>query len=159
MLFGHYLNYDGWLWFSCILLGCASTIILIYYIVSLEEKTQLCRERGIDFQVSLKLPADLTVEPLHLCSVFADLMDNAIHGVTGSGQERPKITLSSKADGDYLFIKTVNPCAEPQKPDSPAARQGRGIIICTNIAEQYGGSYRGSFANGIYTALVSMLAN
>lgn len=248
MLLGHYLNFPSWVWVLCMLLGGGATVILLYYIVSLEEKdilreqvrelrhameleqahyrlveerreelarirhdfnnhlsaigrlvaggeledaqrmvtllreniaatwetpfcdipvvnavleekARLCRERGVGLRVALELPENLAVEPLHLCSIFANLVDNAIHGAEVSDQEAPEVTLTSKVDGDYLFIKTTNPGAAPSggKNEAPAAGRGYGVRICDNLAGRYGGAYQRTFHAGVYTALVSLL--
>lgn len=248
MMMGHFSDFAPWVWFLCICLGCGATIILLYYIISLEEKDILkekvqelrhtialeqahyrtveerqeelarirhdfnnhlsaigrlaeagemedvrqmimrlkedvistqgvtycpipvvnavlaekaraCKERNIALAVSLEIPRGLSVEPLHLCSIFANLLDNAINGAAASGQEQPEITLSTRAGGDYLFIKTVNPGIAPDISGAPAALGcGRGIPILKDIASRYGGSYMGSFDKGIFTAQVSLLA-
>lgn len=249
MLMGHYLNFDSWIWLLCILLGGGATVILMYCIVSLEEKdalkervrelrhameleqayyrtieerreelarirhdfnnqlsaigrlvaggeledarqmvsllkeniaatretpycgipvvnavleekARLCRERGVGLRVELEMPEELGVEPLHLCSIFSNLIDNAIRGAEASGLDRPEVALTARAGGDYLFIKTVNPGPEPAagKNAAPANGRGYGVRICENIAGRYGGAYQRSYRDGLYTALVSLLA-
>ena len=120
----------------------------------LAEKEKLCREKNIGFCVELDIPRNLKTEPLHLCSVFANLMDNAIHGVETSAELPANIQLSSAIVGDYLLIKTVNSSACPQKP---VEGHGYGSRILKELAEQYGGSYQGEYENGIYTAVVALL--
>lgn len=120
----------------------------------LSEKEKICQEKKIEFQTELDIPRDLTVESLHLCSIFANLLDNAIHGAETCGLPSAKIKLSSARAGDYLLIKTVNPSLEPQKP---AEGHGYGSRILRELAGQYGGSYQVHYENGIYTALVSLM--
>ena len=121
----------------------------------LTEKEKTCQEKNILLLTELDIPNALSVEPLHLCSIFANLIDSAIHGAEDSDQKPASIHLSSAITGDYLLIKTVNPSKPPQKP-----RQGHGYgaRILTELAEQYDGSYQASYENGVYTAVVSLLA-
>lgn len=120
----------------------------------LSEKEKLCRKKAIGFHSELDLPRELSVEPLHLCSIFANLMDNAIHGAEACGHTSAKVELSSAMVGDYLLIKTVNPSLVPQKP---GAGHGYGSRILKELAEQYGGSYQANYEGGAYTAVVSLL--
>lgn len=123
----------------------------------LDEKAQICREKGIGLRVTLELPEELAVEPLHLCSIFANLMDNAIRGAEASGADRPEVTLTAKSGGDYLFIKTANPCSEHCLQGDTLTGQGLGLRICNEIAGRYGGAYQSTVEDGVYTALVSLL--
>jgi len=70
------------------------------------EKEQDCKDAGIGFDVDLKFPHSISVEPMHLCSIFGNLLDNAISAcrpLVAAG-EASSIFLSSLIDGDYLFI-------------------------------------------------------
>ena len=121
----------------------------------LSEKERLCREKGITLQVELALPADLTVKSIHLCSIFGNLLDNAIRAAAAAGSEHPVISLRSLREGDYLFLKVTNPSPPPQPPE-----KGRGIgtRILTDLACQYGGDYQTEYRDGIFSAVVCLLA-
>jgi hypothetical protein len=60
------------------------------------------------------------------------------------------------AEGDYLFIKAVNPSAEP--PKKPLPGHGYGSRILSGLAARYGGDYQGEYRNGVFAAVVSLLA-
>lgn len=120
----------------------------------LAEKEAQCRKKGIVLRTELTLPETLGIEPLHLCSIFSNLLDNAIHGC--EGMEKPVITLCSAMAGDYLFLKTVNPSRPPQKVEQG---HGYGTRILRELAEKYDGSFDASFDHGIFTAVVSLLPN
>jgi signal transduction histidine kinase len=139
----------------------------------LAEKAQNCAAAGINLSVDLNLPEDLAVEPMHLCSIFCNLLDNAIAAcktardgdgtaaergggeTTERGGGRPVIRLSSLKDGDYLFIKAVNPSAEP-KCAGPG--RGYGLRILSELAGRYGGDFQSDYRDGTFTAVVSLLA-
>lgn len=118
----------------------------------LTEKEALCREAGIPLHTELDLPETLAVEPLHLCSILSNLLDNAIHGCAGT--ERPTVTLSSSMAGDYLLLRTVNPALPPKAPEKG---HGYGTRILRELAAKYGGSYEAGYENGTFTAVVSLL--
>lgn len=126
----------------------------------LAEKADQCAKAGIRLETELNLPWELAVEPLHLCSIFANLLDNAIHGC--AGQKEPVITLASHMAGDYLFLRTVNPAAPPQ---APAPGHGYGSRILKELAARYDGSYETSYETsyeagengGSFVAVVTLL--
>ena len=120
------------------------------------EKDRESRKIGVNLRVELRMPPDIKVEPLDLCSVFTNLLDNAIRAAKDSGVEEPEVRLTAAMEGDYLFIKTVNPAPESEKKKK---RQGYGISILKNLAGEYKGIYQGGYKDGIYTAVVSLLAN
>ena len=120
----------------------------------LSEKEVVCREKDILLQTELDIPYTLSVEPLHLCSIFANLLDNAIRGAEECGRKPSSISLTSAVAGDYLLIKTVNPANPPQ---TPKPGHGYGSRILAELAEQYEGSFQSSYENGVYTAVVSLL--
>ena len=105
--------------------------------------------------MQLDIPKALSMEPLHLCSILGNLLDNAIQGASASGVEAPTIRLSSMVEGDYLFIKVTNPSQTPS--NKPVAGHGYGSRILRDLAERYGGEYLASFQNGTYTAIVSLI--
>lgn len=121
----------------------------------LSEKDRLCQEKGIALSVNLALPPDLTVESTHLCSIFGNLLDNAIRGAEGATAEQPTISLRSLREGDYLFLKVTNPSPPPQPP-----REGRGMgtRILTDLAQRYGGDYQTEYKDGVFSAVVCLLA-
>ena len=121
------------------------------------EKTKTCEDLGITLVVDLSLPTTLSVEQMHLCSIFGNLLDNAINACKQQKHtDKPTIQLSSMVDGDYLFIKAVNPSEEP--PKTPMPGRGYGKRILTDLSARYGGDYRTEYNDGVFTAVVSLLA-
>ena len=120
----------------------------------LMEKDWESRKAGVKLRVDLRMKADITVEPIHLCSIFSNLLDNAIRSAKASGEDEPEVVLTAAVEGDYLFVKTVNP-ALPWEESKKHRRYGNSIL--KNLAEQYGGSYQGEFRDHTYTAVISLV--
>jgi len=122
----------------------------------LTEKENNCAAAGIELSVDLNLPNALAVEPMHLCSIFSNILDNAISACMKTQRaDKPVIRLSTLTDGDYLFIKALNPSAEPKKP---APGRGYGTQILQELAKQYDGDFQSNYRDGMFTAMVSLLA-
>ncbi|MDR1615398.1 MAG: GHKL domain-containing protein [Syntrophomonadaceae bacterium] len=94
---------------------------------------------------------------MHLCSIFGNLLDNAIDACRQKkGSDTPIIQLNSMVDGDYLFIKLVNPSGKPVK--TPVRGRGYGSSrILSDLACRYGGGYQSEHKDGVFTAVVSLL--
>ncbi|MDR1615396.1 MAG: ATP-binding protein [Syntrophomonadaceae bacterium] len=122
----------------------------------LAEKERSCAAAGIGLSVDLNLPEALAVESMHLCSMFSNILDNAITAcMKNPSADKPVIRLSSLSDGDYLFIKAVNPSSQPKKP---APDRGYGLRIISELAKRYGGDFQSDYRDGMFTAVVSLLA-
>lgn len=121
----------------------------------LTQKEQNCKDTGIELVVSLDLPRTLNVEPVHLCSIFGNILDNAITACQKlKSTEKPVIRISSMLEGDYLFIKATNPSDKPNPIPTPGRGYGKQII--SEIARRYDGSFYNNYQNGEYSVLVSL---
>ena len=120
------------------------------------EKAQVCEAAGITLNVDLNFPSSLEVEQMHLCSIFGNMIDNAIAACKmADSEEAPVISLKSITEWDYLFIKVVNPSGET--PKRPAPGRGYGSRILAGLAERYGGLYTTEYTDGVFTAVVSLI--
>jgi len=121
------------------------------------EKEKECREAGIELSVNLNIPNSLAVSPMHLCSIFGNILNNAITACKKLQAETagPVISLSSKIDGDYLFIKATNPSGK-LKP-LPTLGRGYGLRILTDLAKRYGGVFQSDYQDGMFTVVISLL--
>jgi len=122
----------------------------------LTEKEKDCAASGIILSINLDLPDTLTVEPMSLCSIFSNILDNAITACRKiKNLDKPVIRLSSLTDGDYLVIKSVNPSDTPRKPEPG---YGYGTRILKELAARYDGDYMSEYKSGDFTVLISLVA-
>ena len=119
----------------------------------LNEKSRLCEQYQIEFITSLSFPSDLHADDVMLCSLFSNLLDNAIHAVEDMDPGKRWIRISAVTEGGFLIIKTKNPSEPPQ---AVKRGRGKGTVILREIAEMYGGTYHTEYREQIFTALVSM---
>jgi len=123
----------------------------------LTEKEKSCEASCIGLCVDLDLPDPFTVSPIHLCSIFSNILDNAITACQQlQSAARPVIRLSSLVDGDYLFIKATNPSDKPNP--KPAPGRGYGLRILSELSKRYGGDFQSNYRDGVFTTIVSLLA-
>lgn len=127
---------------------------------------------GTDFQWELTVPKELPFSDDDMCSLLANLIDNAIEEciriAPTSGQTPPTFRLSMHPQKDYLYIEVRNPTRRSDlqrgergllttKGDTP--RHGYGTRIVERLAEKYNGcaSFRIEAGEFIAQVMVDML--
>ena len=120
----------------------------------LNEKNRLCEQHQIELVTDLSFPSDLHVNDVMLCSLFSNLLDNAIHAVEDMDSGKRWVRISAITEGGFLVIKTKNPSGKPE----PVKRgHGKGTVILREITETHGGIYQTEYKDEIYTAMVSLM--
>lgn len=118
---------------------------------------------GIRLAADLNVPPVLPFKDTALCSVFSNLIDNAIEACERNGIEDAEIRVRVSILQEYLYIGVVNPLPEnsdanevlklnSSKPD--AAAHGYGTKIVRKIAEHYNGYVTYSAEKGYFIAEV-----
>ena len=102
---------------------------------TVSSKMQDCRSADIRLQSDLLVPENLPIEKLHLCSLFSNILDNAISACRALPPEERKIQLSAALDGGFLMIREENPLP----PVPPQKGHGLGMKILNSIVQQYHG--------------------
>ena len=120
------------------------------------EKAELCHRRGIQLEVEAELPQTLPVEGVHLCSVLANLLDNAVEGCEGCSPAW--IRLSARLQAGCLTVRCENPVAAGRR-ERPAKHEllpqrGLGLSILSQLARLYHGELQTQRENGVFTAVL-----
>ena len=116
------------------------------------EKEQHCIGKSISFQADMQIGDCATINPMHLCSIFSNLLDNAIEACSAVSENK-FIHLTAKQTGDFIHIKLKNSSLPPSKPKQG---HGYGHRILKDITEQYSGSFRTTYKDNIYEAFLSI---
>ena len=120
------------------------------------------KELGLDFRVNMSVCEDFPFERTDICSVFANLLDNAIREAAGSGDGftevsasrsmgllRIEIRNSTSKELDSGKGKVFSDKSEPEK-------HGYGLEIVENIAAKYDGKFLLTAESGIARASVTL---
>ncbi len=119
----------------------------------IRDKAALCREKGIRIEITTELPSALPIENAHLCSLFSNILDNAIQGVQESGTTDKYITLHSTVYQSFLTVHCENPAVAPKKTRKKQELlrpHGLGLDILRQLAKRYNGSLTTNWENGIF---------
>lgn len=98
-----------------------------------------------------------------LCTVLANLLDNAVEAIRKNGEGRGTVTVSAGCASGYFHIRVCNPTnaangADPaQTTKKDRKNHGIGLKNVKRTAESRGGTLITSVEDGIFTAEVSML--
>lgn len=125
----------------------------------MSEKAKQCERKNIELNVELMVPGVLYMDALHICSLFSNLLDNAIEAVDNKKNQKQRwIQIHTELKGGYLIIKISNPAEEKHVERKKREGHGYGIKIIQDIVKQYDGIYKTEYKQEIYTALLAIRA-
>ena len=108
----------------------------------MNEKAGACRDAGIRLECDLALDEQTGIAEMDLCSLFSNVMDNAVSGCCQSGAEQKRISLRASVNRGYLILRCEN-TAKPAKRSPAAAlsqEHGWGLTILGELTKRYEGS-------------------
>lgn len=110
---------------------------------------------GVEIESQIIVPPNLPYQETKLCSLLANLLDNAIEASVRSGTQHPVVCVGIRPQQDYLFLRVTNPVAEsgPGQPSLHTTKadkklHGFGTKIIRRVAEQYQGSVKFAIKEG-----------
>lgn len=117
----------------------------------------------VETDIVLKDCDNLPFDNYDICSLFANLFDNAFEACQRIGvSEERFIEMKSGIRGEYFILKVRNSCMDKQPKDKPLKsskaepNHGYGTKIIDNIAKKYDGSFQLEYQDGVMEAVVIM---
>jgi len=104
------------------------------------ENEKICKENGISLQYEFRIPKPLQMDAINICSIFSNLMRNAVAAAVkakGVCPEGDYVSVKAVVQGEYLHIITENSRTEEKKVLSGG--KGYGKVILKELAERYNG--------------------
>ena len=120
----------------------------------LMEKEKECQKLGFSLEADVAIQENCIVEPLHMCSILSNVLDNAIEAVNEMPLEKREIIIQTERKGSYLFIKTKNPTTKKYALRPKRKNRGYGNRILSETVEKYNGKYEGIYKEGFYISTV-----
>lgn len=124
-----------------------STVLTNHPVIDaiLSQKNAYAKSLGIDIEMNVSLPDTLAMDNRTLCSLFGNLLNNAIEAC--KGQKHPFIRLNVCPIKSYLVFRTDNSVTYDVLKNNPellstkedANNHGIGTKVLRKIAEQYDG--------------------
>lgn len=123
----------------------------------LNQKTAMCQEYGIRFDPTVCVKEDFFMPPMHLCSLFGNVLDNAINAcreLVSSGKEA-YIILRAWQHGKFFLISCTNSFQQAKKGQEQK-RLHWGLDILSELAEMYQGDLKSYQTEQGYTIQLSL---
>lgn len=130
--------------------------------VLLNAKSRELREKCIPFQISCTLPEELDVEPLDLCSVFSNLIDNAMEYCMAHPSKKNEIKIYADTPVPGSILIQIQNHAQlshanfSQTTKAHPEQHGYGLDIVRTIASRYQGELSLTYEHAVVTATVSL---
>lgn len=125
--------------------------------VILEEKSRLAEKQGITMKISASLPERLNMEKADLCSIFSNLLDNAVHAAALAPAAKIVVVRAWLKAG-YCMVKVKNTYGTADVPDREknTEHQGIGLFILRSVAEKYDGELTIEKTDSVFEAVVRL---
>ena len=120
---------------------------------------------GVQVDYQIVLPPEIPFKETEFCSLFSNMLENALEAAKTSGAEEPKILVRILPQQDYLFIhveNSVNNAVPKQRRLSLATTKedsrthGYGTRIIRNLVKKYQGSVQFNMHGGVFTTDVML---
>lgn len=114
----------------------------------INEKLEVAHKKHIPLEVKIQLPKELSIEPIDICVIMANSIDNAIEACSKIEEEdRRQIEIKSSCDKGYFIYSISNTTKEPVKivnkqmatSKKDSLNHGYGIINMRKSVEKYDG--------------------
>ncbi len=114
-------------------------------------------DKQISVSVSGKLPAIETISSMDMCTIFSNMLTNAIHATSVCDAAiEPKLNIQFQSGSQYFSIIVQNSTKNPLKTISSKMNRnhGHGLYIIRDTVEKYNGFFEQSEDNHMVTTTV-----
>ncbi len=118
------------------------------------EKKKKLHDLKVKTEIDLKVPRGLEIDPLHLCSIFSNLLDNALEALSELPPEQRSFEMHAEIKGAYLFVRVKNTATKEHAFRKRRKGHGYGTWILEYISQNYEGNYQAKYENGWYTVTI-----
>lgn len=126
------------------------------------EEVREARKASVDFSVRIQLPPSLPLREPELCSIFGNLLENALDACRECTDSAPFIRICAQEDAGHIVIAVDNTCCHPPIEENGRFRStkhdglGTGTASIRSIAERYQGLVDFRYEDGIFYASVML---
>lgn len=117
--------------------------------ILIREKLSFAKQNNIDIHCNVRIPKTFYANPMDLCVIFSNLLDNAIHACINESPENRHFSISTKVKAQFLIIEETNATS-----DSSPITPGIGLHNVQILAEKYQGAMDFENKNGIFRITV-----
>ena len=127
-------------------------------------KKDTASQSGIPMDISTRIPKDIPVSGIDLCSLFCNLLDNAIEACQTIKDQPRSIQIKTNVSGGFLVIKLENTYEKPPVKEHGFFRtskenpedHGYGMKLIERIIEKYHGQFTAEYSENTFTASAAL---
>ena len=120
-------------------------------------KTAKAKELGIEISSSLDMDKNIKIDPIDLCTIFSNALDNAIEACMEIKEGKKFIYIKAVQREGILYIKIINSSLHRAKigdgfPTTKKQKElhGIGLKSIQNAVDSYAGNLRAEYEDGIF---------
>ena len=122
----------------------------------LQVKAGQYESAGVTLDCRCEVPAAIPIAGVELCSLFSNVLDNALRAARDSAQAAPTVELRSGLQGNVFTLSCRNSC--PEKPENTLRPgHGLGLEILRDLAARHDGTVQTRHENGTFFTTVQLL--
>ena len=110
----------------------------------LSQKAERCAEKGLELECALRFPAGITLQPMEICTLFANPIDNAMEALEAAETADRVIRVSGGEKHGCFVIRFENACDGAVDPALRTHKEGGvhgyGLKNVRSILERHDGS-------------------
>ena len=105
-------------------------------------KKAVAEKKNIEFTSQIQIPENINIEPVDVCAIFGNALDNAIEACDRIADKPKKITLTIICQDRTIFCKIVNTVSHPNVNISNTSKQdssnhGLGLVNLKEALSNY----------------------
>ena len=122
----------------------------------LQVKAGQYESAGVTLDCRCEVPAAIPIAGVELCSLFSNVLDNALRAARDSAQAAPTVELRSGLQGNVFTLSCRNSC--PEKLEATLRPgHGLGLEILRDLAARHDGTVQTRHENGTFFTTVQLL--
>lgn len=131
----------------------------------LSQKAELARQQNIETSIHAEYPKDCNIDPIDLCTILTNLLDNAIEACEKLSETSTKtLSVTIRRINQFIIIRVANSCMEEPRiikgnlVTSKADRRhhGWGMKNIKSAVEKYHGTMEYEYSENVFTVSVML---
>lgn len=131
----------------------------------LSQKAELARQQNIETSIHAEYPKDCNIDPIDLCTILTNLLDNAIEACEKLSETSTKtLSVTIRRINQFIIIRVANSCMEEPRTikgnlvTSKADRRhhGWGMKNIKSAVEKYHGTMEYEYSENVFTVSVML---
>jgi sensor histidine kinase regulating citrate/malate metabolism len=131
----------------------------------LSQKAELARQQNVETSIHAEYPKDCNIDPVDLCTILTNLLDNAIEAC----EKQPKVfnkrlSVTIRRINQFIIIQVANSCMEEPRiikgnlVTSKADRRhhGWGMKNIKSAVEKYNGTMEYEYSENVFTVSIML---